>query len=302
MSSTACASCGAAVRDGAAVCDLCGTTVDGPAASGDADGVVCPRCGHVAPLGSRFCNRCGERFEADEARAPSAPPRPAPVVGAAASGGAGASSAGAKRAFVVVGVGIAAVVLLYGATLLSADRDVPDAAPTAAADDLGPAGPVPDGTPALPDTLQAAADAFAAQGTGAGWYESGRYYLTAAFNASGTDPTASVQWARRAITDFEKSLELGESADVRVALAEAAAFDPANPMRPVQELQAALTADPANVPAHFLMGERRFLIGRLDSARASFERVLELAPPGDPLRERARTALLAVQQAEAPAG
>ena len=295
MPPTACASCGAAVRDGDAVCDLCGVPVaDAPDLDEAGDGALCPRCGHLAPSGSRFCNRCGERLGA-EARPARTPPRPAPPEPAA-------TSAGAKRAFVVAGLGVAAVVALYGATLLSADADAPEAPPTEAAQDVGPAEAVPDGAPPLPDSLQAAADAYAAQGTGAGWYESGRYYLTAAFNASGTDPTASVQWARRAIADFEKSLAVEESADVRVALAEAAAFDPQNPMRPVLELQAALEADPENVAAHFLMGERRFLIGRLDSARVSFERVLALAPPGDPLRERARTALLAVDQAGAPAG
>ena len=299
---TACDSCGAAVRDGAAVCDLCGTPTDGrPAPDAALGGVECARCGHVAPDGSRFCNRCGERLDAAEAP-PRLPPRPGPAEGGPAEGRAPAASDGARRAFLVVGVGVAAVVALYGATLLSADRGAPDAAPPAEAADLGPASDIPDGAPPLPDTLQAAADRFAAEGTRAGWYESGRYYLTAAFNASATDPTASVQWARRAIADFEESLALGEDADVRVALAEAATFDPSNPMRPVVELQAALDADPDNVAAHFLMGERRYLIGRLDSARVSFERVLDLADPGDPLRERARAALLAVEQSGAQAG
>ena len=296
---TACDSCGAAIRDGAAVCDLCGTpTADRPAPDAAGGGVECSRCGHVAPDGSRFCNRCGERL--DEA-APRLPPRPGPAEGEPVQ--APASSDGARRAFVVVGVGVVAVVALYGATLLSADRPDPAAAPAAAAaGDLGPAQDIPEGAPPLPDTLQVAADRFASEDTRAGWYESGRYYLTAAFNASATDPTTSVQWARRAIADFERSLALGDDADVRVALAEAATFDPADPMRPVVELQAALDADPDNVAAHFLMGERRYLIGRLDSARVSFERVLDLAGPGDPLRERARAALLAVEQSGAPAG
>lgn len=212
--------------------------------------------------------------------------------------GAGRSSAGARRAFVVAGLGLAAVLGLYGATLLSGDP-APDVADPFAggAEDLGQAEAIPDGAPPLPDSLQAVADAFAGENTAEGWYESGRYYLTAAFNTAQSDPTSSVRWARRAIEDFERSLAVDESADVRVALAEAATFDPSNPMRPVQELQAALSADPDNVAAHFLMGERRLLIGRLDSARASFDRVLALAPPGDPLRERARSALLAVEQA-----
>ena len=296
MPPTACASCGAALRDGADACDLCGTSADAVSAE---DGAVCPQCGHAPPPGSRFCNACGERLVAE---VPAAPPRRPVAPEVPAADRAPRSSAGARRAFAVTGIGLAAVVALYAATVFSADRQEPEPEdPTGGVADLGPAQDIPDGAPPLPDSLQVAADAFASQGDAAGWYESGRFYLTAAFNVSQTDPTSSVRWARRAIEDFERSLDLNQSADVRVALAEAAAFDPSNPMRPVQELQAALAADPQNTAAHFLMGERRLLIGRLDSARASFERVLEIAPPGDPLRERARSAMLAVQQAGGPA-
>jgi cytochrome c-type biogenesis protein CcmH/NrfG len=92
--------------------------------------------------------------------------------------------------------------------------------------------------------------------------------------------------------------------DVRFALAEASQFDPSDPMRPVTELQAVLNADPSHVGANFLLGERRFLIGRIDSARVSLQRVLALAPEGDPIRARAQEVLAAIdaaQQAQAGA-
>lgn len=282
----ACASCGASLAPDAAVCDLCGTPAgtappaDAPAVGAPAASTAaCPVCGHANPVGSRFCNACGaELLAAAPTPAPAAPP----------SGERPPSDAG-KRGLVVVGVGLLVVVALYGLTLLS-PRDAPAPAP---ADDpeVGEAAPIPPGAPPLPDSLQTAADRFAAEGTAAGWYESGRYYLTAAFNTVQTDPTSSVRWARRAIEDFERSLAIEESPQVRVALAEAATFDPADPMRPIQELRAVLDADPDNLDATFLLAERRMMIGRVDSARAAFERILEIAPPGAPVRQRAEAAL-----------
>lgn len=264
------------------MCDLCGTPVEASAPvapSGTEVVSACVRCGNVPPAGSAFCNRCGAALST---AAPVPPPgeRPPSTVG--------------RRAFAVAAVGVGAVVVLYGATLLSRPQDAPEpGGPPEAA--VGPAAPIPDGAPALPDTLQAAADRFAAEGTASGWYESGRYYLTAAFNASATDPTASVRWARRAIEDFERSLAIEEAPDVRFALAEAASFDPSNPMRPVQELQAVLSTDPEHVGATYLLGELRLQIGRVDSARVAFERVLALTEPGDPVRQRAEAALQTIR-------
>lgn len=277
MTPTSCASCGAALRTDADACDLCGT----PAAVA-ANGPTCGACGHTSPPGSRFCNQCGRALQ--PAR-PDQADEPAPVASERPGSDAG------RRALLVAAAGIAVVVGLYALTAWSGGRDVP------AAEAVAPAAPIADAAPPLPDTLQAAADRFAALGTASGWYESGRYYLTAAFNAGTQDPTSSVQWARRAVTSFEQSLALQDDPDVRVALAEAAAFDPATPMRPVTELQAVLAEYPDHVPANFEMGERRLLIGRLDSARVSFERVRALTEPGDPFRTQAEAALAAVESA-----
>ncbi|PAP77289.1 double zinc ribbon domain-containing protein [Rubrivirga marina] len=289
----ACDSCGASLDPEATVCDLCGTPVaatpsvsaDPPAESVEAEGqpragAACPACGHVNPPGSRFCNACGADLPVE---APTATPAPA-----APTAGERPSSAAGKRGLMVVGLGVLAVVALYGLTLLS-PRDAPEPAP--ATEEVGEAAPIPEGAPPLPDSLQAAADRFADLGTAEGWYESGRYYLTAAFNTVQTDPTSSVRWARRAIEDFERSLALEEDPQVRVALAEAATFDPADPMRPIQELRTVLDADPDNLDATFLLAERRLMIGRVDSARVAFERIVEIAPPGAPVRQRAEAAL-----------
>ena len=277
-----CDSCGAALADDDAACDLCGTpTAAAPAVT--SGGAACSRCGNVPPAGSRFCNRCGAPMAVEPPpTSVASPERPPSDVG--------------RRALVVVGAGVLAVTLLYGLTLVSnrpapaADLDVPETDATS----VGKAAPIPDGAPPLPDSLQLAADRFAAQGTAEGWYESARYYLTAAFGSIQSDPESSVRWARRAIADFERSLAIEESPRVRVALAEAATFDPSDPMRPIQELQAVLEADPDNVDAIFLLGERRLMIGRTGPARESFERVLELAPADAPVRQRAEAALATI--------
>ena len=150
----------------------------------------------------------------------------------------------------MVGIGAALVVGLYLLTVY-APRPEPTPVPADPQAEVGQAAPIPDGAPPLADSLQSAADQFAALGTADGWYESGRYYLTAAFNAVQSDPTSSVRWARRAIEDFERSLAVEDQPRVRVALAEAATFDPSDPMRPIQELRTVLDADPNNLDATY---------------------------------------------------
>lgn len=284
----ACSSCGAALAPDAVACDLCGTPTATETAAGPppSAGPECDACGHVSPPGSRFCNACGAPLPA-EALAP--PP-------VARSSERPPSDAG-KKGLVVVGLGLAAVIALY---LLTIVAPRPEATPEAADEAIGEAAPIPPGAPPLPDSLQVAADQFAAQGTASGWYESGRYYLTAAFNSVQSDPTSSVRWARRAIEDFDKSLAIEDSPSVRVALAEAATFDPSDPMRPIQELRTVLDADPGNLDATYLLAERRMMIGRVDSARVAFERVIAEAPPGSPVRQRAEAALAQIATAPAP--
>ncbi len=321
---TACPSCGAAVRDGDARCPLCGTDVaatpaldasvldapDRPAFSG---GLVCPSCGHANPSGARFCNECGTTLaaEAPAAEAPAAeartPVRPvaAPAADSASAPAAPADAAG-RRALLFVGGGVAIVVALFAINALSARAPAtPTAAPAgpqaAAGGPAAAAAAVPDGpTPALPDSLQRQADALEGQNTAEGWYEGGRFYLTAGFDAQQTGDTNGVLWIRRAVADFEKSLALEDDADVRFALAEASQFDPANPMRPVVELRTLLAEHPDHIGGNFLLGERRMMIGRLDSARVSFQRVAALAPASDPLRARALQMIAQLDEAGAP--
>jgi len=219
---------------------------------------------------------------------------PVPVASAST-----ASSAPGRRALALIGAGLAVVVGLYALTLWSESREPEPADPETA--DLPSATPIPDGpTPPLPEANQAQVDALEGANTAEGWYEAGRFFLTAAFEVRETNPTQSAQWARRATSDFERSLSVQEDPDVRLALAEALRFDPASPpMRPLEEVQTILEAEPDHPAATFLLGELRLMRAAFqpewaDSARVSFEKVLALTEPGDPLRDRAEEALAQV--------
>lgn len=309
---TSCPSCGAAVRAGAERCPLCGTDLGTTEALGtkglgpeartapdvraSAAPTDCPTCGHLNPAGARFCNACGAtlaKARTSAVRAP-APPKSATVAEPAASADAG------RRALLFVGGAVALVVALFAITSLSAGSDEAPLEPAPDVAGVAAAASVPDGpAPPLPDSLQRAADALEAQNTASGWYEAGRYYLTAGFDAqqSGAPGEAGVLWIRRALADFEKSLAIDENADVRYALAEASQFDPSDPMRATLEAQKVLQDDPNHVGGHYLMGTRRLQIGRVDSARVSFERVLALAAPADPFRTLAEQRLSEIAQA-----
>lgn len=200
----------------------------------------------------------------------------------------------------IIGTGLVVVAGLYAITLWSESRAPTPEEPSTAS--LVDAQPIPDGpAPPLPAADQAQVDALEAAGSPEGWYEAGRFFLTAAFEARTSNPTRSAQWARRAVQNFERSLEGTENPDVRLALAEALRFDPSTPpMRPIEEVQTILQGSPDHPGATFLLGELRMMRASFqpewaDSARVSFERVLELTNPGDPLRMRAEQALAQVE-------
>lgn len=315
---TSCLSCGAGLAPGDDRCPLCGT----PAGAVDPEAVemeeapeasapgVCVACSHANPAEARFCNACGAPLAEASVGVDrvSLNAMPGGIVPPSAPSARPSSEPG-RRALALVGAGVAAVALLYGVTVWSNRQPAPAAEPAEGPPAVGAATAVPDGpAPPLPDTLQAAADRQAALGTPGGLYESGRYYLTAAFEATGTNPQASAQWARRAHEEFAKSLEQREDPDVRLALAEALRFDPAAPpMQPIAEVQRVLELAPDHPGANYLLGDLRLMRAQFqpewaDSARVSFERVLAVAPPGSELHARAQQALASLAGAPAAPG
>ena len=258
--------------------------------------VRCAVCEHVNPARARFCNQCGtflsiapsssiERKQAagsqtvhEDVEAE----RPPSDVG--------------WRALGMVGLGIAAVVILYGLTVFSNRDRTPAPPPDAQASAAAPAD-----SAELPDSLRAMADVLEAEGTASAWAQLGHLYFGAAMQSG---EAARSELAGRAVDAFDLSLGIEENPDVRTSLAEAAQFDPRNPMRAVQELQTVLGTMPDHVAANYLLGALRSRIGRLDGAAESFQRVIDLTPEDDPIHQRAVEDLAAVRQtmASAPSG
>lgn len=307
----ACPSCGAKLSADADRCDLCGTSVadpdemEGPEVfeeelilaepagvnhpATSIEPVPCATCGHVNPARAQFCNQCGTFLSS----APSTSIEPKQTTGSQAVDADAEverppSDVG-RRAFGMVGLGIAAVVILYGLTVFS-NRDRTSAAPPEAQESAT----ATEGSAELPDSLRAMAGALAAEGTASGWTQLGHLYFTVAMQS--IDETVRSELASRAVDAFDLSLGIEENADVRASLAEAAQFDPRNPMRAVQELMAVLAAEPDHVAANYLLGVLRARIGRLDGAADSFQRVMDLTPEEDPIHQRAAEDLAAVRQ------
>jgi cytochrome c-type biogenesis protein CcmH/NrfG len=193
----------------------------------------------------------------------------------------------------MVAIGVVAVLVLYGLTLISGRADTATNSATApqqtASESSGGE---------LPDSLQAQVSALEAEGTASAWARLGHLYFTAAIRATDAERAA---FASRAVDAFDLSLAIEENADIRTSMAEAAQFDQRNPMRAVQELQTVLATSPDHVAANYLLGALRARIGRLDDAAESFQRVIELTPAEDPIHQRAAQDLAGVQQRMAAA-
>ncbi len=257
--------------------------------------VRCGICARMNPAQSRFCNQCGTFLDGTSptlaAKASVTRSLPAPVVSDATSIGDKVErppSDVGKRALWMVGAGILAVLALYALTDWSSRNQSPDQASTDGVEATPPMG-----SSALPDSLRARVNALEADGTAASWARIGHIYFTAAMQA---DESARGELAGRAVDAFELSVEIEDNPDVRTSLAEAAQFDPRNPMRAVQELQTVLETTPDHIAANYLLGSLRARIGRLEGAVESFQRVIALSPASDPIHQRAVEELAAVRQ------
>jgi hypothetical protein len=268
--------------------------------------VQCMACGHVNPPWSRFCNQCAAPLSA--VAEPVTPVNPAPAAGvpegpavtvapgppsAPTEGGVRPPSDPGRRALLLVGVGVAAVLLLYFVTQRSQGPAEPEA-PAAAED-----GDAPRLTPApaaLPGDLAEQVAALEDEGTPQSLDDAGGLLYRAAAALPPEDPQRSAL-AQQAVALYERSLALEDDPDVRVNLAVASELDGRNPMRPVQELQAVLAQNPDHPEANFNMGLKRMQIGRLDDAAESFRRAIANSSPGTLIHTSATDALAAVEGA-----
>ncbi|MDX1439205.1 MAG: zinc ribbon domain-containing protein [Rubricoccaceae bacterium] len=313
----ACPSCGASLPALATHCDLCGTTVHAPPneelpefedgfedetepvvqrTAASHEPVVCSTCSHVNPAQSRFCNQCGtflgeirNESRPDSGTKPEEQEISVPEEDPEDPTGSRPPSLEGKRALMLVGVGLLVVVILYGITVMSGGPTPTSTPPNQAA------APGESQSVISSDSVEALVGSLEAENTAESWAELGRIYLSLAFGATNVEDRES--FAQRSVDAFDVSLSLEENTDVRTALAEAAQFDPRNPMRAVQELQAVLQADPDHITANYLFGTLRMKIGRLEGAAESFRRVIDVADPSDPIAQQAARDLASVEDA-----
>ncbi len=320
--STSCPSCGAKLATDSDRCDLCGSEVaeDSEPMPGEGgvfteelvvappptptpdsfEPVGCGTCQHVNPTRSRFCNQCGSFLSVGSTERSGSP---APlveeslafvpdVVGPTTKTERPPSDVG-KRALWMVGVAVVAVIALYALTVVSTRKQTTPVAPNG---QPAVATSSSSGSAALPDSMAAIASGLEAEGSAASWAQVGGLYFNVAMQG---DETARAELSSRAVDAFDLSLGIEENPDVRTSLAEAAQFDPRNPMRAVIELQAVLSTTPDHVAANYLLGALRARIGRLEDAAQSFQRVIDLTTADEPIHQRAVQDLAAVRQSSA---
>jgi tetratricopeptide (TPR) repeat protein len=234
-----------------------------------------------------------------------------------------------KRALLLVGAGVLAVLVLFFITQLSRDEAPPEQPANTAAT------PAPATAPAelsdevraeaatLEDAIAAAttdeerlerqeqlaglyiqAEAFdraaevqediaEARGTALAWADAGSLFLAHMLRTQGPDRAT---YAQRAAQNYERSLELDpEDLDVKTDLATAYLNDATNPMRAVEVVKEVLEENPDHVRANFNYGLMLAQINRVDQAQEQFEKVVSLTEPGDPVHQRAEQELARMQ-------
>lgn len=131
--------------------------------------------------------------------------------------------------------------------------------------------------------------------TAEAWARSGNFYYDWMMKVSGS---AQTQYARRAISAYQRSLELDpDDLDVRTDMAVAYLYDPDNPMEAIKQTNQVLDQDPDHVQANFNKGIMLMQIGRTGQAADQFRKVMEITPDTGRVHRRAQQAL---QRAESP--
>jgi Tfp pilus assembly protein PilF/ribosomal protein L40E len=325
---------------------------DPPAAPEAPEGPFCVHCGKKNPAYARFCYNCGHALHTADvpegsvlvvqetpvvpAVSPEAATADTPVRPLVTASGTRPDSDPGKRALLLVGAGVLAVLVLFFITQFS-QGDAPPAQPTSAAST-----PAPTAAPAeladevraeaatLEDAIAAAttdeerlerqeqlaglyiqAQAFGraaevqediaeAQRTALAWADAGSLFLAHMLRTQGPDRAT---YAQRAAQNYERSLELDpEDLDVKTDLATAYLNDATNPMRAVEIVKEVLEEDPDHVRANFNYGLMLAQINRTDQAQEQFEKVVSLTEPGDPVHQRAEQELARMQSVQGGAG
>ncbi|SHK10765.1 zinc ribbon domain-containing protein [Rhodothermus profundi] len=319
-----CPACGARLKEGAVVCDLCGMSVrQDPAV------LVCQACGHANPAGARYCNQCGATLPGVRPLAPHERPAAPAAASAAKASGRAATLRPVHVVFIVVG-GVLLVGALYLITLVSGGRGglPPAGAATQPATlPLPEPGPIPaavadqvaaleaeiarlEGTARLekqqalvnlligigrPDRAALIQEEIARRlDTPEAWRRAGNLFYDWMEMVDGPAKTAL---ARRVIAAYQRVLDKEpDNLDVRADMAIAYLYDPDNPMEAVRQTRLVLAQDSTHIQANFNLGIMLLQINRLEEARAQFEKVQRLVGPRSPLYAQADTILQLIRR------
>jgi len=311
------------------------------------NGPFCVHCGAKNPEYARFCYKCGHALHTADVPEGSVPAVQAtPVVPAAEAesdeparppampAGERPDSDPGKRALVLVGVAVVAVLALFFISQINWGSGTPE--PQPAANTSGPP-PAPSTPTELPDEvlaevdrlegeieaaateeerlekqeqlagLYAQAGAFdraaplqqevaEARQTALAWADAGSLYLAHMLRTQGGD---RADYAQRAAENYERSLALNpDDLDVKTDLATAYLNDATNPMRAVEVVKEVLETNPDHVRANFNYGLMLAQINRTEQAQTQFEKVVNLTDPADPVHQRAEQELARVRAAQ----
>ena len=322
-----CAECGARLIKDEERCGLCGWPVEEKTheeaqsvlRKSITEGTFCNTCGWKNPVGSKFCSQCGERLQrviAKPLEQPANPKkRPANV-----ERGVG------QQVFVLMGLGVLFVIILFVATTVSKRISSPEPVLSTA----NPAGDVslripPSGELAnriaeldaaiVSDTsavalllmrekmyvlveggrLDLAADvqsAIAEQtGLAEDWKTAGDLYYEWMTNE--TQATERSNAAAAAVNAYQATLALDpDNLDVRTDMA-TAYLNTGSPMLGVTEIKKVLEVDPDHLNANFNYGLMLARINRTEEAIAQLERVRALAPDSISVHNQRASALIA---------
>lgn len=131
--------------------------------------------------------------------------------------------------------------------------------------------------------------------TAMAWADAGNLYYD--WMMQQQDRAGQTQYAKKAISAYQKSLEIDPSnLDVRTDMAVAYLYDPENPMQAIQQTKKVLEQDPDHIQANFNRGIMLLRINRVEEAIKQFERVKSLASTDSPIYQRTENVLERIRQ------
>ena len=322
-----CAECGARLIKDEERCGLCGWPVEEETheeaqsilRKSITEGTYCNTCGWKNPAGSKFCSQCGEKLQRVVTK-----PREEPVESKKRP--ANIERGVGQQVFVLIGLGVLFVIILFVATTVSKRGSSPEPVlpATTPADDISLrtplSGELADRIAELDAAIVSDTSAVAlllmrekmyvlaeggrldlagdvqsaiAEQTGLAedWKTAGDLYYEWMTNETQTTERSNA--AVSAVNAYQATLVVDpDNLDVRTDMA-TAYLNTGSPMLGVTEIKKVLEVDPDHLNANFNYGLMLARINRTDEAIAQLERVRALAPDSTSVHHQRASALIA---------